>query len=391
MNERFNRWMGAYRTAALVLLNCVVVFLVLNVMVWLGLRLANAFAPPSNVVVQKYGDAELVSVYPGMAEADIRRLLDECWKLQRGFQPYVHFREVPFTGRFVNVHPAGFRRSADQAPWPPDREAFNVFFFGGSTTFAYGLADGDSVPSQLQRALRERGHRRVAVYNFGAGSYQSTQEKIHFSELLVDGYRPQMAIFLDGLNEFAFPHVPQDTDLLRQQLGDKRALRLRALASVLDGLPLAQLARAMMRSAHYPAGDPSSVPGRTETMELAESVSRRYLENLRQIAAMSRSAGVVPVFVWQPTPYYRYDATHHPFYERGGVNRHASAGYGRMREIIAREPPQAPFFWAADIQEHLREPLYVDSVHYTAAMARRLAEWIADRLVDGHLLDPFAQ
>jgi hypothetical protein len=32
------------------------------------------------------------------------------------------------------------------------------------------------------------------------------------------------------------------------------------------------------------------------------------------------------------------------------------------------------FLWLADMQEDLAEPLYVDQVHYTGAMNRRIAE-----------------
>jgi len=46
------------------------------------------------------------------------------------------------------------------------------------------------------------------------------------------------------------------------------------------------------------------------------------------------------------------------------------------------------FLGLADMQEALREPLYVDQVHYTAAMSRRIAAEIGQALLDRGLLSP---
>lgn len=375
MNAQSPRWGAMYRGSAVVLLHTAVLFVVLNVLAWIGLRAAELFAPARSVVEDKYGASRLAAVYPDMRIEDVRQLLVESWGLQRVFQPYVQFREAPFAGRFVNVSEAGFRLSADQAAWPPHPAAFNIFVFGGSTSFGYGLPDAQTVPSQLQRVLRERGHGNVAVYNFGAGSYQSTQEKIYFQEMLISGHRPNMAVFLDGLNEFAFPHVPQDTALLQRMLGDKSVLRSHTLATLMHDVPLVRLAKSLASPTR-----PTHVQDSRDDEGLVDAAANRYLDNIRQIAAVAREAGVDSVFVLQPIPYYRYDTSKHPFFEPGGVNRRAASGYGRLRELTRQEQPLPAFHWAADMQAGLHEALYVDSVHYTAAMAHRLAEWIADRL-----------
>ena len=45
-------------------------------------------------------------------------------------------------------------------------------------------------------------------------------------------------------------------------------------------------------------------------------------------------------------------------------------------DVVGTEP-----LWCADVQENLRERLYVDLVHYTPAMARRVAACIVDQMV----------
>lgn len=356
-------------------------FFLLNVMAWVGLRPTDSGASGPNVVEDKYGIAALRRVYPGVAEADIKQLLDETWKLQRRFEPYVQFREMPFNGRFVNVHEAGFRHSKEQELWPPADDAFTIFFFGGSTTFGYGLADADTVPSQLQRLLRARGYPRVAVYNFGAGSYQSTQERIFFGEILARGVQPNMAIFLDGLNEFAFPHVPQDSDLIANVLANSGGRGTRRIFGILNALPIINLARQIMPSPGTRTSDNAEPAKGHDNTALIESVLTRYIANLTQLGAAARAAGATPVFVWQPMPYYKYNTAFHPFFDPGGVNRHASQGYTQMRERVRRQPIDHSFLWAADIQDGVDEPLYVDSVHYTSDMAERLAGSIVDHLL----------
>jgi hypothetical protein len=375
LSPRFARFVASYQTVATLLLNTAVAFVVLNGLAWAGLALADALTRDRNVVEAKYGSAILATVYPGRSEAEVEQLLGETWQLRRAFRPYVQFREEPFTGRFVNVHAAGFRHSAEQAPWPPPAEMYSIFVFGGSTTFAYGLPDAETVPSQMQRLLRDRGHAQVAVYNFGAGAYQSTQERIFFGELLASGVRPDMAVFIDGLNDFAFPHVPQDTDLVARALANVGVGGLERLKQLAGAIPLVRLVRALLPAAPEPVSTVSDPQSGTD------AVSIRYLSNVAQTGAAARAAGVVPVFVWQPTPFYRFDATSHPFKD-DGVNRHAADGYARMRTLVEPQAPDPSFLWAADMQEGLTGPLYVDSVHYSTTMARHVAARIVTHLLD---------
>ncbi len=80
---------------------------------------------------------------------------------------------------------------AKHQPWPPDPESFNVFVFGGSTTFGYGVRNEDALPAALQDELRRVfSHRRIECYNFGCGFYFSAQERLRFELLLKAGCVP---------------------------------------------------------------------------------------------------------------------------------------------------------------------------------------------------------
>src|SRR6516165_10527591 len=164
-----------YVTTAIVVFSLLVIAVALNIMA-IGVSFVRASLRTANPVAQRYGDERLAKVYPGKTPQEINDLLSETWSRPFIYETFTQFAERPFRGRYVNVDAAGFRFSAGQGPWPPDPRALNVFVFGGSGTFGYGVADSETIPSRLQEELRRRNGQPITIYNFGRGSYYSTQE-----------------------------------------------------------------------------------------------------------------------------------------------------------------------------------------------------------------------
>ena len=365
-----------YSNVALALVNAALLFAVLNV-------LASGFliAWPTDPITTTYGERSVEDVYPGRSRDEVRQLLLETWGRVPGFAAFRVSRELPYSGRFVNVHRAGFRIGSGQGPWPPDPQRLTVFVFGGSTAFGYGLADDETFASGLQRWLAPRvAPRAVSCYNFGAGGYFSTQEQILFERLLVKGGVPDLAIFVDGLNEFAFGQ-PWLSDPLAEYLSAPVRASLRSLVA---HLPLTRvISRVKARRARGRAGDVS----RYDDPTLLNRRIYRYLANRRLIRSVAADAGVRVLFVWQPIPLYRCDLSQHPFATLDfGKNNYARFGYPLFAERVRQSPPGPDFLWTADIQETLQGPLYVDQVHYTAAMTARLAEFVGAALVERGIL-----
>lgn len=96
--------------------------------------------------------------------------------------------------RFVNVDVHGIRANGT-TPRQISAIESAVWFFGGSTTFGYGVADGETIPAQLEKMMGQ------PVVNFGVGNFYSAQENLLFTQYLRIGYRPSMVIFFDGINE----------------------------------------------------------------------------------------------------------------------------------------------------------------------------------------------
>jgi hypothetical protein len=395
-----------YRAVALVLLNTLVVFAVVNGVLFVVLRAGSPgddapgpVGPGSpryeagvRTAVAAGAFAAQERFYPHLGPADVAGLMLETWLLRPYvYEPFTEFAEGPYRGRFVNVDANGFRLGRGRAPWPPDREHLNVFVFGGSTTFGYGLPDDQTVPAHLEDWLgRARGGRAVRVYNFGRGYYFSSQEGVLFERLLAAGAVPDVAVFVDGLNEFYNTSgEPQFSARLRAFMRDPAPPAPNALRTLATELPIVRAAARLREWASatrhegpvrppIPAEETRATPLPADATAVAERLIDRFLENKRIIEAVAGAYGVRPLFVWQPVPTYAYDLRYHPFANRAlGAHQLSRVGYPRMAARLAAGTLGPDLVWCAGLQEGRREALYLDSVHYTPQMARRVARCIA--------------
>src|SRR5262249_8885720 len=186
---------------------------------------------------------------------------------------------------------------------------------------------------------------------------------------------PDLALFIDGINELSQGEIdePEYSDRLRRSMASGGFDRV-DLMSLISATSLARSATRL-----FPQRAPEGYNYNYDDLTVIDKVINRYLVNKKLIEAISSSFGVKPVFVWQPAPWYKYDPQYHLFLDGGfGTFSH---GYKRMSELV-RNQQLHNFLWCADIQEGLKEPLYVDKWHYSAKFSQVLAATIADRLVE---------
>lgn len=381
-----------YKATALFLLNVVVLLVLANAGLYLIFRIKDGRT--ARRVAKIHESESLKVVYPDLDARGIEQLLRETWSRSYAYEPFTQFKERPFQGRFVNVSEAGFRVSKNQGPWPPNPTHYNVFLFGGSTVFGYGVPDDETIASYLQEYLCQNTAHDVRVYNFGRSSYVSSQERVLLEELLLADFVPDLALFVDGLNEFAFPEGPAETQRLKAVFEGQ--------PDVVNGwqwandLPIGRLARFVRRAVtsavtHHPSMNPQNVEPpsglddpKYDNPEIIARVIERYLDNKQLIEAVSNACGTNAAFVWQPIPLYKYDLTYHLFATGDfGTNAFARHGYRYMERRVREQPPSENFLWCADMQQALAEPLYVDKVHYTAKMngliASIIGRWVIER------------
>lgn len=384
-----------YNAAALMLLNIIVGFVLINLILFIGFETKDRFftSQNSNPVAAKYSSPALKKVYPQLAEDEINDLLSETWSRPYLYETFTLFKEAPYKGHYVNVDNAGFRITKNQGPWPPEARNLNIFLFGGSTTFGYGLPDNQTIASYLQEYMEKKLEQTVCVYNFGRGSYYSQQERILFEKLLIAGFIPDLAVFIDGFNDFylldnrpAFSDRFEHFFIERKQAGESGNLEFKLIGS----LPLARFAKFISHKLQvYQNGadniyfKENVVTDKNQNINISEveKVIERYLENKKIIEAAARAYGVNVFFVWQPVSSFRYDLKHHLFASASPIDEYLNYGYKNMDEIVNNNFMGNNFLWAADMQKDMQKALYIDKVHYSAEMSEALAVQIGQHLL----------
>ena len=314
----------------------------------------------------KADNPELLKVYPGLSEPELAELIKESRSVAQGYAPYVQFRELPFHGKYVNVDPRGFRVIDGSEKWPIDRNSFNIFIFGGSTAFGYLVADDQTIAGCLKLLLKDAGYQNINVYNFGRCSYMSSQEGILLQQLIVSGNVPNLAIFLDGLNDFAhYKSLPAFTEELTRFMeeGDIPVWR-----KIIRELPVTKV---FIKPRESEKEHPPSA-------QVIPEVISRYKTNKDIIEALCGKFGIKTMFVWQPVAVYKYDQDYNIFnkFDYIGFLPYVKFGYEAMAKEYHAGVLGANFLWLADMQESLKEPLYADALHYSAKMSKLIADQI---------------
>ena len=299
----WGRFAAFYRGFALFVMNTLVVLVVVfaAARVWFSVR------PPSTLGRWTYGELGALAprVYPGRSPDEVLALLTETWSRPVEYQPFVQIKEREYRGRFVNVGSEGFRHVKGQGPWPPSGDHFNIFVFGGSTAFGYGIADDETIASFLQEDLQGRTRRPARVYNFGCAFYYSSQERVRFQQLVLAGFVPDLAVFVDALNEFHFrrewPSLSTPLHDYVERRADERRSGLPTWLTLFSPTRLAAEMHGLRRPPEPRSADPA----------LADQLIDRYLHNKKMIEAVAGAYGVRPVFVWQPISAYKFDWKRH--------------------------------------------------------------------------------
>lgn len=115
------------------------------------------------------------------------------------YVPYIFRGQHEFSSPTVNVTD---RERVSYVPSVPTGvEPLRVAFFGGSVMFGVGQRDEHTIPSEFARIAEENGI-PVEVHNYGFPAWVTWQEHQYMERLLAGGEEYDLAIFLDGFNEF---------------------------------------------------------------------------------------------------------------------------------------------------------------------------------------------
>ncbi len=320
-----------------------------------------------------YRDADWLPAY-----VEENRRVDVRWT------PYIYWQHIPVTGRHINVDARGLRRTVSAATPSATGRVVNISVFGGSTTWGYGVRDAHTLPSQLQRALRARGV-NARVENHGAGAFVSTQEMIKFLLLHREDHRPDLAVFLDGMNDVCSAWLNGKAGLPQNEANRIREFNLSGRTGLILKYAVSGGARGWnilrwLRRRLAPAAPPPSV----DVDRLSGDTWQRYTNNVHLTRTVAQAAGVRTAFFWQPTPYTKRTVT--AFEERlrsmaaPDLRALFAATYERARGEAAAANGLG-LHDLSDVFDRVADPRFIDFFHLSEIGNAELADAMAERLL----------
>lgn len=365
-------WIKKYTAFSIITTNLLVLFFVINFLSYVILENKNKF---QNIllpgVLGKYG-SELFEnnkeIYGGDYNfIKIKSLLKEYGNLRLEYEPFVEFGEKKgFTSRNININQLGFRRILNQEDIDTNKK--KVFVFGGSTTFGYGVSDSETIPSYLQGYLNSD---KYAVFNFGRGFYYSKQQLVFFIQLLNKGFKPDIVISIDGVNEKGYKDFPsRSNDFINIFEHEESYL------ATLNALPVVQLMYKVLNRIKFNSLKSSKQKEWIYTKNSAKDDINYYLKTIDIFNKLCESHNIKYLAIYQPSHIYKYEyVNYHPFYQ-GDNKRKAVIRYPLLETMIDNNLTPDFLYSLMHLQENEKRPLYVDLVHYNPYFNKKIAEEI---------------
>lgn len=123
---------------------------------------------------------------------------EEFSSLDASYNDYIVWRREDFIGETVNIID-GVRQTP--AAGSTNSQGTKYWFFGGSTTWGTGVADGHTYPAVFSRTVG------VKASNFGETGYRARQSLAFLNNLLIEADHKRLddvhVVFYDGVNDVA--------------------------------------------------------------------------------------------------------------------------------------------------------------------------------------------
>ena len=300
------------------------------------------------------------------------------------YHPFVEYIETARAGKFVNVSNQGTRcHYPNLNLCTANGGEKEIWVFGGSTTFGYGVKDNETIAAYLAERFPD-----YRVVNFGAASYYSTVERIRFENLLAELAPPKAAVFIDGLNDFYYFNVPDKShyspilkeadEYLANKPEPLRALKndVKAIVGNLATYRLLHKLREKLAVSTKAAG-----PDLANKEQISKAIARFHL-NHTIVESIGDKLGISVLTVLQPVPTYGvgHKTTQVPR-ESLNFGDHANSGFA-YREMLTpnRELRRQDSHKLNLANLGISEGMYVDTVHYTPLFSKKIALEIYKRL-----------
>jgi 4-amino-4-deoxy-L-arabinose transferase-like glycosyltransferase len=226
------------------------------------------------------------------------------------FQPYIVRAHAEYTSPTINI------TDRERVSYEPAGvEPLRVAFFGGSVMFGVGQRDEHTIASAFSRIAEANGV-PVEVHNYGYPAWVAWQEMQLFERRLAEDGGYDLAVFLDGFNDFYIQahslsedptHVGASViDGLVADFREQRSSEPGAFDSISELFDGYRRASGAWRMWDTVQGRTASIPGADDvvsgtTEEQTDAALDVYGRALTLIEDLGEDSGTPVRFFWQPS------------------------------------------------------------------------------------------
>lgn len=257
-------------------------------------------------------------------------------------------------------------------------DALYVFAFGGSTTMGTFVANDDTWPSALARLANKNFKQRVRIVNLGYPAYSPTQETSLFLSLLKAGYRPSVAIFMDGVNTGPMADNCEYSSTIAN--GFKRMQHKHSFLSRLaDAMPVVVLASVLTgrdRTDMLTDGNIVMNPlvEQAADAQTVQMLAERFVQNFELRELIGQYYGIPVIQILQPNGLIGYN----PQFLSDGMRakqrqEHARGVDSAFSNLYGTILAKADYLDLSGLLHKFGKPALSDDIHYGPAFNHYLA------------------
>ena len=327
----------------------------------------------------QYAESHLFPNYQGAEWA--RKHFVEYYDLKEAdYTAYYGWRRPAYAGETINLDERGMRRTYRDASVAPER---TIAFFGGSTTWGTGADDDRTIPSEFVKRNPE-----YVGHNFGETGYVAHQSLNVFLERYYEGFRPDVVVFYDGVNDVwhkcrwelgPYSHARE----IKIRTALREAGSGNAESFVLTVLPIKNLVEKVMRVLDNQSRAEASYYDCHKDPAKAEQVARVLLSDWMIAKNLVESYGGTFVPILQPVIYFSDTRTEHLKLSESLKWQYETL-YPLIIDMIDREFPELAGNFM-DLRDALDrdEYFYIDWCHLSPngnqLVAERISQGVAAR------------
>ncbi len=308
---------------------------------------------------------------------DYKKVLQEQGKAL-DYKAFVEFGESERIGEFTIVGKLGNRCNFNdvnkcKTPIGGKKE---IWLFGGSTTFGYGLKNNETISAHLQNILGND----FEVINFGSGYYYSSQERILLNNLLTKIDAPFAIVFIDGYNDF-YKDYNYDETIFTQSI--KKKMNKSSSDDLRDYFD-ERIARLnvvkLLRQIFFDnQKNKLSNNDNVNNKDVNKGINI-LINNQKIIKGISKIYGIKLLQILQPVPIYKdsYESSNIPNeYYVNNVNDASTKKFKLSYKIYIEKKPKD----VLDLSKlKIEGPMYIDGAHYSSEFSSEIAKKIKQNL-----------